>query len=201
MVENKPILDKIQAEATKLKIEESKALTIYKIQVLGLQLILVGLVFSVAFWQWKRLKLKNSPHTIIWSTVVGAQGILMTSVIGCFVWDFIPHRMMKRILAWISDSDFLQYTAYLVYMLLPIIFLGTIVWWIQKKLFAPGLVAARRLNKSECPDCSFKLNGHEQTHCPRCSHKVRMDCKRCEDTTYSDLAYCEKCGEDPHTES
>ena len=195
---NRPILDNIAAEIANIKIQEDSELLTYNLKVLVLEVILVSLVFFFAFWQWKRLKFRNSPHTIIWSTVVGAQTILLVSVIGGFIWGYIPHRMMKKLMELISTSEILQYLAYLLYMISPILILGTVVWWIQKKLFAPGVVAARRINKGECPGCSFKLYGPEQIHCPRCSQQIRTDCEQCKESTYSDLPHCEKCGKDPH---
>lgn len=192
--EDGPVLSQLSRHIALLKEQEKEAKFYYDLKVMFLQLVLTGILFGAALWQWKRLKAKNSPYTIIWSTVTASQSILFVWVLGGFIWSYLPHRFMAQLLSFISASEVLQYLAYLLYMLLPILILGGIVWWIQKRLYAPYAVATRRLNKQQCPSCGFHLTGVEQKHCPSCQHRLRSPCRSCEHGTYRDLPYCEGCG-------
>lgn len=165
----------------------------YKFKVFLLMLLFVLPFFALSIYYYLKLKRKNSPYTIILTAIVGASSILFLQIVLMFLYEILPKEWLARIFKFFMEVPFLRYIIYYGSVILVIALFGGLVYFIQKKVFAPAKVAIRRLKDNKCPGCSFTLNP-EHNYCPKCGQQIKDKCASCNNLKIRYLAHCPYCG-------
>ena len=171
-----------------------KKLAFYNLAVFLLKLLFVLPLFAASLHFYLKLKKKNSPYTIIASSVLTAASILFLQIVLLFLYQILPMEWLRRIFKALMDIPALKYIIYYGTALLVIAIFGGIVFYIQKKVFNPKKVAIRRLKDNKCPNCSFSLNPSYNS-CPKCGRQLKEKCSNCGQLKIKDLPYCPFCGQ------
>jgi len=165
----------------------------YNFKIFLLKILFVLPVFLVFLRLYTKFKKKDSPYTIIVTSVFFASTILLLEIVLVFLYDILPKQWLERIFKILMESPVLRYVVYYGAVILVISLLGGIVYFIQKKIYDPQRVAARHLKSNKCPGCSFDLRLSE-SYCPNCGRQIRTECPSCNHRRYKDLASCPYCG-------
>ena len=178
----------------------SKALDLYKTRVsfYYLKIFLLKLLFILPFFLvflrlYMKYKKKDSPYTVIITSVFFASTILFLQIVLMFLYEILPKQWFARIFKVLMSSPLLKYVIYYGAVLFVIFILGGIVYFIQKRIYDPQRVALRHLRGKRCPGCSFDLNLSER-FCPHCGRQIKEECSHCSNLMYKDLASCPFCG-------
>lgn len=67
---------------------------LYKFYVAILSFIFAIIVFTILYRLYVKQKIKNSPHTIIFSVATFAYGLILIQISALFIWDIIPHKLI-----------------------------------------------------------------------------------------------------------
>lgn len=165
----------------------------YRVYVFLLSLLFVLPLFLLSlrkYFTWKRA---DSPNTIIATAAVVAFGMLLLQVVGMFLYEIIPHRLIELFIEFFKMFAFLRYVLYYGSVFLVIALFGGIVLYIQKKVFSKEAVAIRALKNRKCPTCEFAIDLSMQ-YCPRCAHGLQSECGTCHQLRFKDLPVCYHCG-------
>lgn len=183
----------LQKELDMAEIAYKNAYLMYRFIVAILSLIFSVIVFSILYRLYVQQKLKNSPHTIIFSIATFAYGLVFLEVVGLFLWDIIPHKIFALLLNLLSVFTPLLYIVQFLWPILIIVVFGYLVFRIQKRLYSPENILKRFISDKKCPNCG---NGVDFTkpYCPLCSHEIQLDCPHCHALTLKWMPYCSSCG-------
>ncbi|QQS20695.1 MAG: zinc ribbon domain-containing protein [Candidatus Moraniibacteriota bacterium] len=162
-----------------------------KVFVLSLFFVLPFFLMSLSFYL--KNKRKNSPYAVIAGAVFIASAILFLEIVFRFLAEIIPYRLIEIFFDFFRQFAFLRYVLYYGSVFLVILLFGGIVYYIQKKVFDPSVIAVRRLKDRKCPGCSFSIH-RTMRFCPKCSHVLREVCGSCGKDRFKDLPVCEHCG-------
>ena len=198
--ERAAILDAIRGTASGFETERQQAKELYlsaynryRIKVFLLSLLFVLPLFLYAlkrYFSWKR---EDSPYTIIVGALLGAFSVLLLQVVGMFLYEIIPRRIIELLIEFFTQFAFLRYVLYYGSVLLVIALFGGIVYYIQKTVFSKEAVALRSLKDRKCPICSFSID-LSMKHCPKCGHRLQSECASCHGLRFEDLPVCHQCG-------
>ena len=199
-IEKNNKLNLIQPKLVILKTSYDEALKYYEnkkayhnliVFLLKLLFILPFFVLSLRFYF--RLKRKNSPHTIIAAAILTASSILFLEIVLIFLFQILPMEWLMQIFKILMEIAVLRYIIYYGSALLVIVIFGGIVYYIQKKVYDPKIIAIRRLKDNKCPNCSFTLN-QSYDFCPKCGKQLKEKCSNCNNLKMKNLPYCPSCG-------
>jgi predicted RNA-binding Zn-ribbon protein involved in translation (DUF1610 family) len=165
----------------------------YKFKIFLLKLLFVLPFFLIFLRLYLKFKRKDSPYTIIVTSVFYASTILLLEIVLIFLYDILPKQWLERIFRFLMESPVLRYILYYGSAVLVILLLGGIVYFIQKKIYNPKRVALRHLKNGKCPGCSLDLRLAEK-FCPNCGRAIRSECPECSHLQYRDLPSCPHCG-------
>lgn len=166
----------------------------YSFKVFILKLFFVLPFFGFFLWLYLKHKKKDSPYTIIITSVFFASTALFLEVVLIFLYDVLPRQWFLNIFEFLMAVAALKYIVYYVSVALVILVLGGIVFFIQKNLYNPHRVALRALKDNKCPNCSLTLELSEK-YCAKCGHQIKKTCEKCGQLKYVDLDHCPYCGE------
>ncbi|MCB9803135.1 zinc ribbon domain-containing protein [Candidatus Nomurabacteria bacterium] len=166
---------------------------IYNFILFLLELIFVLPFFLFALYFYLKLKRKNSPHTIIWTSIFSAASLLFLESVLKFLYHILPFEWLQKIFKFLLEIPALRYIIYYGSVILVIIIFGGIVYYLQKKAFSPKKIALRRLKDNKCPNCSFLLNS-DHNFCPKCRQQLKTRCSNCGQARIMYLDYCPSCG-------
>jgi hypothetical protein len=112
-----------QALTLKAKIDTADhdyrtAYLLYKLYIALLSFAFSLSIFTILYKIYVRQKIKNSPHTVIFSVATFAYGLVVIQVAGFFCWDMIPHTILEALMDFFSNFAPLLY---LVQFLWPLI--------------------------------------------------------------------------------
>ncbi len=165
----------------------------YRIKVFCLMLLFVLPIFIFATRWYLSLKKRNSPYTIIATSVMGSFAILFLQVVLVFLYDIIPHTWIEKIFKIFQSTPILRYILYYGTVFLVVALFGGIVYLIQRRIFDSKKTAIRRLKDSKCPTCSFTINQFED-YCPKCGTTLKETCPHCNNKRIALLPFCPVCG-------
>lgn len=198
--EQAAILDAIGRTASGFEAERQQAKELYlsdynwyRVKVFLLSLLFILPLFLYAlkrYFVWKR---EDSPYTIIMGALLGAFSVLLLQVVGMFLYEIIPRRIIQLLIEFFTQFAFLRYVLYYGSVLLVIALFGGIVYYIQKTVFSKEAVALRALKDRKCPTCSFAID-LSMKHCPKCGHRLQSECASCHGLRFEDLPVCHQCG-------
>lgn len=194
------IIENIEPQIQELKKSHEDALKYYSTQVAfyKFKIFLLKLLFVLPFFAFSlrfylRYKKKDSPYTIIITSIFFASTILFLQVVLVFLYQILPMEWFARIFAFLMSSSILKYVVYYGSVILVIAILGGIVYYIQKKVYNPKSVAYRHLKENKCPNCGFNL-ALSDMFCPKCQRQIKTSCSNCKKLKYVDLTFCPHCG-------
>ncbi len=165
----------------------------YNFKILILKLLFILPLFLIFLRLYGKHKKKDSPYTIIITSVFFATTILLLEIVLIFLYDILPKAWLVRIFRALMNVPVLKYVVYYGTVALVILILGGVVYFIQKKIYNPKRAALRQLKAGKCPECSFTLGAAEH-FCPVCGRQVRSACTHCQHARYVDLPSCPHCG-------
>lgn len=194
------LLDTIRRDAGSYEAERQQAKKLYlsdfnwyriKVFLLSLLFVLPFFLFSLKkYFVWKQ---EDSPYTIIVGAVLVASSFLLLQVVGMFLYEIIPRRLIQLLIDFFTQFVFLRYILYYGSVILVIALFGGIVYYIQKRVFSKEAVALRALKDRKCPVCAFSID-LSMKHCPKCGHGLQHECVSCHGLRFADLPVCHQCG-------
>jgi len=158
------------------------AYLLYRLYIALLSLAFSLTVFAVLYKMYVRQKIKNSPHTVIFSVATFAYGLIVVQVAGLLCWDLIPHTILEVLLDFLKNFSAVLYLVQFLWPLIIVAIFGYLVFRIQKRLYSPQNVLKRFVADKKCPHCG---NGVDITKpfCPLCSHEIQIRCETCHEFT------------------
>jgi len=189
-----PKLEELKNTYSKAQEDYKTRLAYYNFKVFLLKLLFVLPLFGIFLHLYFKYKKKDSPYTIIITSVFFASTILFLQIVLVFLYQILPREWLARIFKILMSVPALKYVVYYGAVTLVILILGGVVYYIQKKIYDPKRVVLRYLRDSKCPNCSFNLNLSE-TFCPKCGRQIKAECSNCKNLRYKDLIHCPFCGE------
>jgi hypothetical protein len=94
------------------------AYLLYKLYIALLSFAFSLTVFTILYKMYVKQKIKNSPHTVIFSVATFAYGLIVIQVAGLLCWDLIPHTVLEALLDFLKNFSAVLY---LVQFLWPLI--------------------------------------------------------------------------------
>lgn len=165
----------------------------YKFWVFLLEVTFVVPFFVGSMWFYRRLHGKSSPHTIISVPIVVVSSILLARVLLVYFWNLFLADLAEFLWKIFAELAIFRTLIYYVGMILAVVIFGGAVYKLQKQIFAPQRVRARRLRANKCPYCEFSLD-LTKSFCPGCGKQLMVACKSCGQPRYIDMQYCPNCG-------
>nr|MDD3720539.1 hypothetical protein [Candidatus Gracilibacteria bacterium] len=169
------------------------AYLLYRLYVAILSFIFSIVVFTILYKIYVAQKIKNSPHTIIFSVATFAYGLILTQISAMFIWDIIPHKLIELIQKLFSLFTPLVYLVQFLWPVIIIAIFGFLVYKIQKRLYSPKNVLKRFISDRKCPNCGNSVD-FTKPFCPLCSHEIQIHCPHCHELTLKGMPYCSNCG-------
>lgn len=165
----------------------------YKFKIFLLNLLFVLPFFGFSLYFYLKYKKKDSPYTIIITSIFFASTILFLQIVLMFLYYVLPMEWFARIFELLMSISILKYIVYYGSVILVIAILGGIVYYIQKKVYNPRKVVYRHLKDNKCPSCGFNLILSDN-FCPKCQRQIKTKCSNCKKLKYVDLEFCPHCG-------
>lgn len=186
------VIKELKVKIDKANDEYKTAYLIYKLYVAILSFIFAIIVFSVLYRMYVKQKIKNSPHTIIFSVATFAYWIVILQISALFIWDIIPHKLIELIKNLLSLFTPLVYLVQFLWPLIIIAIFWFMVFRIQKRLYSPQNVLKRFISDKKCPNCWNSVD-FTKPYCPLCSYEVQIHCPNCHELTLKWMPYCSNC--------
>lgn len=166
---------------------------LYRLYIALLSFAFSLIVFLLLYHFYMKQKLRNSPHTMIFSVATFAYGLILLQVAGVFLWDIIPHTILEALMRFIGNFTALLYIVQFLWPLVIVASFGYFVYRIQKRLYSPSNILKRFVADKKCPHCG---NGVDITKpfCPLCAHEIQIHCPTCQELTLKGMPYCAHCG-------
>lgn len=172
----------LKEKADTINEEYRIAYLLYKLYIALLSFAFSLSVFFVLYKIYIRQKIKNSPHTVIFSVATFAYGLIVIQVAGLLCWDLIPHTVLEALLDLLRNFSAVLYLVQFLWPLIIVAIFGYLVFRIQKRLYSPQNILKRFVADKKCPHCG---NGVDITKpfCPLCAHEIQVRCGACHEFT------------------
>lgn len=188
-----PIDAKIRVAYVPVFEEQNKDLRWYDFKVFLLQILFAFPLFYFALYYYLRLHRKNSPYTVILTSVVAVAAVLLLRVVLVWFWGLFLEKVLEVIMEWFAQSELIRTLLFYFGMLLSFAALGGAVYFLQKRVFDPRRVSIRRFRQKQCPQCQTNLD-LSGDYCPNCGYKVREACASCGKPRFTGMPHCPSCG-------
>lgn len=165
----------------------------YALFVFVLEMLFTLPLFVGALIFYRRLHAKSSPYTIIAVPPAIVAAILMARVILFYFWDLFLATLLEFFWDFFGAHEILRTILYYLGMGFAFLIFGGAVFLLQRKIYAPDRIRARRLRAQKCPHCELPLD-LTQNYCPKCGNQILAKCEFCGQARYVDLAHCPACG-------
>lgn len=166
---------------------------IYRLKVFAIQALLVFPLFFFFLNLYLKLKAKDSPHTVIATTLLAVSGFFVMAITIMYLWNTFLQNLLEVIFNLIKNFPLAKTLIYYIGMLLVIAIFGGAVYKLQKKIFDPQRVRLRRLRAHKCPYCEFPFDFTAQ-YCPSCGKQLMQKCPSCNQMRYTIMKHCPSCG-------
>lgn len=167
-------------------------LLLYKLYNAILSLVFVWILFFVSYHFYVKTKTKNHPYAIIFSVATFAYGLMFLKVILYYLWDLIPHTIVKLIIEFISNFKILIYIIQFIWPILVIWFFGFFVYKIQKRLYSKENILKRIIKEKKCPNCWNDVD-ITKPFCCLCWTEILEKCSNCWNLTIKWMKHCYNC--------
>lgn len=193
--ELKPLDDELKTVYLDVMRDYRSAWRWYEFKVFLLELLFVLPIFWFVFQVYRKLLLRHSPYTIIWTALLGVVAVLFARILLVWFWDLFLARVLEEIWDYIRNIALLRSLVFYGGMFLSIAVFGGATYFLQKHIFDPKRVAMRRLREKKCPRCQASLD-LAQTFCPNCGMRIREACSSCGKLRFAGMRFCEHCGKE-----
>lgn len=165
----------------------------YEFWVFIIRVLFVFPVFFIFLKLYLNLKAKDSPHTIIATTLLGVSGLFVVGITIIYLWGLFLQRLLEILSKLFLSIPIFRTLLYYGGMLLVIIIFGGAVYHLQKKIFNPQRVRLRRLRAHKCPYCEFPFD-FSKNYCPSCGTQLKTKCVKCQEAKFTIMKHCPVCG-------
>lgn len=156
--------------------------------------ILFLLPVIVILYLWNSASIRKNRYL---QTFISSH-LLIVSFIPAFfevcraVFDLIPHRLLREIMAFL---ELWHLTAIWYYLLMAAAVAAALflIYLFQKKVFTKERLMKRRLEKKKCIDCGRPL-AQTLPFCPFCGGSQQATCPHCRQETLQGASFCTRCG-------
>ena len=188
-----PALETIKTKYEEANDDYKTQMAYYNLKVFLLKLLFILPLFAIFMKLYLKYKKRDSPYTIIVTSILFASTVLFLQVVLVFLYQILPMEWFLQIFKILMSISILKYVIYYSSVIIVILILGGVVYYIQKKVYDPKKVAYRYLKNNKCPDCGFNLKLSE-SYCPKCGKQIKAKCSKCRKLKYTDLPFCPNCG-------
>ncbi len=168
------------------------AYLLYRFYVAILSFLFSIIVLTILYKMYVIQKIKNSPHTIIFSVATFAYWLVLLQISALFIWDIIPHKLLEIVIKLFSLFTPLVYIVQFLWPILIIAIFWFLVYKIQKRLYSPKNVLKRFISDKKCPNCWNSVD-FTKPFCPLCSNEIQIHCPLCHELTLKWMPYCSNC--------
>lgn len=160
---------------------------------LGMQLLFLLPLFA-AFYVWNGATIRHDRgvQTLVSSHLLVVSFIPILFKIIEAVYDIIPKKLLKRLIALLESLKLVAIWYYLV-IALAIAAALVLIYVFQKKLFSRGKMLERRIARGLCQQCGRQMPAGSPA-CPFCGFAQFTDCKKCGKPTFVYGNHCRECG-------
>lgn len=194
----RPSLDAIDKELTTAYITVFKsyktATRWYEFKVFLLQFLLIIPFFLFSLRKYLELHRKNSPYTIILTTVVAVLGLLLLKTILFWFWGLFLAEILKVLVEWFGKYNIFRSLLTYFGMFMSFAIFGGAVYFLQKRIFDTRRVTIRRFRAKQCPQCQTNLD-LAGMYCPNCGAHTRELCPKCGTERFVGMPFCPHCGD------
>lgn len=166
----------------------------YEFKVFLLQFLFIIPFFLLAVWKYLELHRKNSPYTVILTTITAVLGLILLKTILFWFWGLFLAEIFRILVKWFGKYHILQSLLLYFGMLLSFVIFGGAVYFLQKRIFDPRRVTIRRFRAKQCPQCQTNLDLADM-YCPNCGAHTRSACSHCGKERFVGLPFCPHCGD------
>lgn len=151
-------------------------------------LFIIPLLLITLWWSRRSERNNNGLQTLIASHLLGIIGVFVLIKAIEFIYDIIPHRLLERLYEILMSWNIIG-LLYYIFIFLGIAVTMGIIYLIQKKIFSPERLQAKRADHGQCYLCGEKLM-EGATHCIRCGESQEKKCPSCGKMTNITSKYC-----------
>lgn len=155
-------------------------------------LFILPLLLVTLWWSRRSTKHDNGLQMLISSHLLGIVSVFILIKAIDFLIDILPKKLFEQIYEILVSWNIIG-LLYYVYILLGIAITMGVIYFIQKKVFSPERLQAKRADRGQCYLCGEKLMEHA-THCIRCGESQEKKCPSCGKMTNITSRYCGGCG-------
>ena len=167
----------------------------YALQVFFLEILFTLPFFLFALWFYRRLHGKSSPYTVISLPIIIVASMLLAYVILLYFWELFLADLLEFFLVVFANLPILRTLLYYAGMAVAFAIFGGAVFLLQRSIFAPQRVRARRIRHQQCPYCESPLS-LGKVFCPGCGKQITAKCSSCGKERYVDIKFCPWCGKE-----
>ena len=171
-----------------------RALRWFEFKVFLLQFLLLIPFFFLALRKYLELHRKNSPYTVILTTIVAVLGLLLLKTILFWFWGLFLEEILRVLIEWFGKYNILRSLLFYAGMFLSFAIFGGAAYFLQKRIFDPRRVTIRRFRAKQCPQCQTNLD-LAAMYCPNCGAHTREACAKCGKERFVGLPSCPHCGD------
>lgn len=194
----RPSLDAVDKELVAAYVSIFKAYKTatswYEFKVFLLQFLFIIPFFFLALRKYLELHRKNSPYTIIMTTIVAVMGLLLLKTTLFWFWGLFLQEVLRVLIEWFGKYDILRSLLFYFGMFLSFAIFGGAVYVLQKRIFDTRRVTIRRFRAKQCPQCQTNLDLADM-YCPNCGAHTRELCPKCGKERFVGMPVCPHCGD------
>ncbi len=166
----------------------------YDFKVFLLQFLFIIPFFFFGLRKYLELHRKNSPYTVILTTIVAVLGLLLLKTILFWFWGLFLQEVLRVLIEWFGKYGIFRTLLFYSGMLLSFAIFGGAVYLLQKRIFDTRRVAIRRFRAKQCPQCQTNLDLADM-FCPNCGAHTRELCPKCGKERFVGMPFCPHCGD------
>lgn len=171
-----------------------RAMRWYELKVFLLQFLFIIPFFLLALRKYLDLHRKNSPYTVIMTTIVAVLGLLLLKTILFWFWGLFLEEILRVLIEWFGKYNIFRTLLFYFGMFLSFALFGGAVYFLQKKIFDPRRVTIRRFRAKQCPHCQTNLDLSGE-YCPNCGTHIRTTCVKCGKERFVGMPFCPHCAD------
>jgi hypothetical protein len=166
---------------------------VHEVKRFGIRLLFIVPMFLFVWRRYSSSKNNRSEYSLIWGGVVAIASILLAQVVLVFIYQILPHQLLQKIFAFLSNFAFFFVVLYWFGFILVPLFFGFLIYMIQKKYYNKKAIAMRAFKSNKCPRCTMSVAPH-MVFCPTCGMTLKVRCTSCGGNTPNAGDFCELCG-------
>ena len=129
----------------------------YPVKRFAVEIIFILPLLAVTLW-WSRRSERNNNglQTLIASHLLGIIGIFILAKGIELIYDIIPHRLLQKLYEILMSWNIIG-LLYYIFIIIGILLTMGVIYLVQKKIFSPERLQAKRADHTQCYLCGEKL--------------------------------------------